>query len=50
MAFAQLTDRANLRDLKTCLRSLPGKLYHQQSPVFSNEAKQPESDVRCNLR
>ena len=28
MAFAQLTYRASLRDIETCLRSMHGKLYH----------------------
>jgi transposase len=28
MAFAQLTQRESLRDTETCLRSLPGRLYH----------------------
>jgi hypothetical protein len=28
MAFAQLTYRASLRDIETCLRALGGKLYH----------------------
>ncbi len=28
MAFAQLTYRAILRDIETCLRSMHGKLYH----------------------
>jgi hypothetical protein len=28
MAFAQLTFRESLRDIETCLRSLPVKLYH----------------------
>lgn len=28
MAFAQLTGRESLRDLETCLRTLPVKLYH----------------------
>jgi len=28
MAFAQLTFRESLRDIQTCLRSLPVKLYH----------------------
>jgi hypothetical protein len=28
MAFAQLTYRESLRDIESCLRSLPGKLYH----------------------
>ena len=27
MAFAQLTHRESLRDIETCLRSLPGRLY-----------------------
>lgn len=28
MAFAQLTHRQSLRDLESCLRAVPGKLYH----------------------
>ena len=28
MAFAQLTYRESLRDIETCLRSIPNKLYH----------------------
>jgi len=28
MAFAQLTYRESLRDIETCLRSVPNKLYH----------------------
>lgn len=28
MAFAQLTYRESLRDIETCLRSVPSKLYH----------------------
>ena len=28
MAFAQLTSRASLRDIETCLRAQDGKLYH----------------------
>ena len=28
MAFAQLTYRESLRDIESCLRALPGKLYH----------------------
>ena len=28
MAFAQLTGRESLRDIKTCLRSMSQKLYH----------------------
>jgi hypothetical protein len=28
MAFAQLTFRESLRDIETCLRSVPSKLYH----------------------
>ncbi len=28
MAFAQLTHRESLRDIVTCLRAVPGKLYH----------------------
>ena len=28
MAFAQLTYRESLRDIETCLRSMPSKLYH----------------------
>ncbi len=28
MAFAQLTYRESLRDIETCLRAQPGKLYH----------------------
>ena len=28
MAFAQLTYRESLRDIETCLRSMPAKLYH----------------------
>ena len=28
MAFAQLTYRASLRDIETCLRVQPSKLYH----------------------
>ena len=28
MAFAQLTYRESLRDIETCLRSIPSKLYH----------------------
>ena len=28
MAFAQLTNRESLRDLVTCLQSMPNKLYH----------------------
>jgi Domain of unknown function (DUF4372)/Transposase DDE domain len=28
LAFAQLTFRESLRDIETCLRAVPGKLYH----------------------
>jgi hypothetical protein len=28
MAFAQLTYRESLRDIESCLRALPSKLYH----------------------
>src|ERR1700674_2133009 len=28
LAFAQLTFRESLRDIETCLRSVPTKLYH----------------------
>ena len=28
MAFAQLTYRESLRDLETCLRAMPSRLYH----------------------
>jgi hypothetical protein len=28
MAFAQLTFRESLRDIETCLRAMPTKLYH----------------------
>src|SRR5665648_293167 len=28
MAFAQLTYRESLRDIETCLRSVPNKFYH----------------------
>mgnify|MGYP001560842153 CR=1 FL=1 len=28
LAFAQLTGRDSLRDIETCLRTVPGKLYH----------------------
>lgn len=28
LAFAQLTFRESLRDIETCLRSVPSKLYH----------------------
>jgi transposase len=35
MAFAQLTYRESLRDIETCLRSVPSKLYHMgfRSPI-----------------
>jgi hypothetical protein len=29
MSFAQLTDRESLRDIETCLRSMPSKRYHR---------------------
>ncbi len=32
MAFAQLTYRASLRDIETCLRSMHGKLYSHGIP------------------
>jgi hypothetical protein len=28
LAFAQLTGRESLRDIETCLRAVPAKLYH----------------------
>jgi hypothetical protein len=28
LAFAQLTERSSLRDIETCLRAQPSKLYH----------------------
>ena len=41
MAFAQLTSRASLRDIETCLRAQDGKLYHMASGARSRATRWP---------
>jgi hypothetical protein len=43
MAFAQLTFRESLRDIETCLRSMPRKLYH--AGIKGNVARSTLADA-----
>ena len=49
MAFAQLTSRASLRDIETCLRAQDGKLHHMgfRGQVSRNTLAKAAAFGRC---
>jgi hypothetical protein len=51
MAFAQLTYRARLRDIETCLRTLQPKLYHAgiQGPVSRSTLADANEKKDCRI-
>lgn len=50
MAFAQLTFRESLRDIETCLRSLPVKLYHMGIRGRVSRSTLADANERHNWR
>jgi hypothetical protein len=46
MAFAQLTYRESLRDIKACLGSMQSKLYYRPSVAGATEGAAPNSPAK----